>query len=79
MSNLWHEMPWRGRVAVIVLLLAFLAAPEFADRYVLSVLTLIFYFAYVGQAWNLMLGFAGLLSIGHALFVGLGALSLIHI
>jgi branched-chain amino acid transport system permease protein len=27
----------------------------------------------MAQAWNLMLGFAGLLSIGHALFVGLGA------
>jgi branched-chain amino acid transport system permease protein len=39
---------------------------------VLSVLTLIFYFAYVGQAWNLMMGYAGQLSLGHALYVGLG-------
>ena len=36
-----------------------LAAPLVADRYLLSVLILIFYFAYVGQAWNLMMGFAG--------------------
>jgi branched-chain amino acid transport system permease protein len=36
------------------------------------VLTLIFYFAYVGQAWNLMMGYAGQLSLGHALYVGLG-------
>ena len=40
----------------------------------LSVLILILYFAYVGQAWNLMMGFAGQLSLGHALYVGLGAL-----
>ena len=44
-----------------------------ADRYVLSVLILIFYFAYLGQAWNLMMGLAGQLSLGHALYVALGA------
>jgi branched-chain amino acid transport system permease protein len=37
------------------------------------VLILIFYFAYTGQAWNIMMGFAGQLSLGHALYVGLGA------
>jgi len=50
-----------------------LAAPLVADRYVLSVLILIFYFAYLGQAWNIMMGFAGQLSLGHSLYVGLGA------
>jgi branched-chain amino acid transport system permease protein len=55
------------------LLVALVAAPLVADRYLLSVLTLILYFAYVGQAWNLMMGFAGQLSLGHALYVGLGA------
>lgn len=56
------------------LLLAFLiAAPAFLDRYLLSVLIVSLYFAYVGQAWNLLMGYAGLLSLGHALYVGLGA------
>src|SRR6185295_11880169 len=32
---------------------------------------LILYFAYVGQAWNIMMGFTGQLSIGHSLYVGL--------
>lgn len=50
-----------------------LAAPMIADRYVLSVLTTVLWFAYVGQAWNVMMGFSGLLSLGHALYVGLGA------
>ena len=35
--------------------------------------TLILYFAYTGQAWNVMMGFTGQLSLGHALYVGLGA------
>jgi branched-chain amino acid transport system permease protein len=37
---------------------------------VLSVATLILFFAYTGQAWNVMMGFAGQLSLGHSLYVG---------
>ena len=47
--------------------------PLLASDYLLTVLILILYFAYVGQAWNIMMGFAGQLSLGHALYVGLGA------
>ena len=55
------------------LLAALLAAPCLANDYLLTVLILILYFAYTGQAWNIMMGFAGQLSLGHALYVGLGA------
>jgi len=48
------------------------ALPAFAGNYALSVATLILYFAYTGQAWNVMMGFAGQLSLGHALYVGVG-------
>ena len=58
-----------------MLLVGFLVAPLFAGDYVLTVLILILYFAYTGQAWNIMMGFAGQLSLGHALYVGLGAYS----
>jgi branched-chain amino acid transport system permease protein len=44
-----------------------------ASAYALSVATLILYLAYTGQAWNVMMGFAGQLSLGHSLFVGVGA------
>src|SRR6202008_698300 len=71
--ELWRGVGARERALLIGLLLALIAAPLVADRYLLSVLTLILYFAYVGQAWNLMMGFAGQLSLGHALYVGLGA------
>src|SRR5262249_22948231 len=52
---------------------AFLVAPLIANDYVLTILILSLYFAYTGQAWNIMFGFAGQLSLGHALFVGLGS------
>lgn len=55
-------------LAVLAVLLA--AYPAFAGPYALSVATLILYFAYTGQAWNVMMGFAGQLSLGHALYVG---------
>ncbi|MGA9037228.1 MAG: branched-chain amino acid ABC transporter permease [Pseudolabrys sp.] len=63
----------RTLIALSVLLVLFLAAPLAASDYLLTVLTLILYFAYTGQAWNIMMGFAGQLSLGHALYVGLGA------
>jgi len=73
MKRLWEETPPHGRVLIAVLLAVLAAAPAFADRYVLTVLVLVLYFAYLGQAWNLLMGFAGQLSLGHALYLGLGA------
>ena len=55
------------------LLAVLLAAPWVANDYLLTVLIVILYLAYTGQAWNIMMGFAGQLSLGHALYVGLGA------
>lgn len=55
------------------LLAILLLLPLVADRYVVSVLVLVFASAYLGQAWNIMMGFAGQLSLGHALYVGLAA------
>ena len=63
----------RAMILAGLLLAALLVLPFFADSYVLSVLTTVLWFAYVGQAWNVMMGFSGLLSLGHALYVGLGA------
>jgi branched-chain amino acid transport system permease protein len=73
MRRLWLDTQPRGRVLIAALVVALAALPALADRYVLSVLILVLYFAYVGQAWNLMMGFAGQLSLGHALYVGIGA------
>jgi branched-chain amino acid transport system permease protein len=72
MIDIWRSVPARGRIAIVLVVAVLLGLPVMADRYVLSVLTLIFYFAYVGQAWNLMMGYAGQLSLGHALYVGVG-------
>jgi branched-chain amino acid transport system permease protein len=72
-NEIWFRTPRHGRVLGLLLLFGFVVAPVMADRYLLSVLILVFYFAYLGQAWNLLMGFAGQLSLGHALYLGLGA------
>lgn len=66
-------VPPRGLAMLAVLLALLLVFPFFASGYLLAVGFLILYFAFVGQAWNLMMGFAGQLSLGHSLYVGLGA------
>lgn len=73
MNRLVEGLPARALALLAVSAAALLAAPAIVNDYVLSVLIIVLYFAYVGQAWNLMIGFAGQLSLGHALFVGIGA------
>ena len=63
----------RASVSLAILAALLVALPAFVGSYALSVATLILYFAYTGQAWNVMMGFAGQLSLGHALYVGVGA------
>ena len=69
------RVPGGGRTAFALALLAavLLAVPFFVGNYVLSVLVVFLFAAYLGQCWNIMMGFAGLLSLGHALYAGLGA------
>jgi branched-chain amino acid transport system permease protein len=55
-------------------LLAFLIAlPAFAGRGFIQELVFVFYMLALAQYWNLLAGYAGLVSIGQQAFVGLGA------
>ena len=63
----------RARLLLGALAAGLIALPQFSGSYLLSLATLALYFAFTGQAWNVMMGFAGQLSLGHSLFVGLGA------
>ncbi len=72
LARLTAGVPPRALWGLGLLLAALLVAPALLGKYGLSVLILMLYFAYVGQAWNIMMGFAGQLSLGHALYAGLG-------
>jgi branched-chain amino acid transport system permease protein len=73
LARLIDGVPARILILLGLLVAALLFAPLIAGDYLLTVLILILYFAYIGQAWNIMMGFAGQLSLGHALYIGLGA------
>jgi branched-chain amino acid transport system permease protein len=72
-SALIDGIPRRGLILLGLVLAALILAPLVASDYLLTVLIVVLYFAYTGQAWNIMMGFAGQLSLGHTLYVGLGA------
>lgn len=73
MVGLLEGVPKRALVLLGLLLVAMVMAPFLVNDYLLSVLILGLYFAYTGQAWNVMMGFCGQLSLGHSLYVGLAA------
>ncbi|HVB47168.1 MAG TPA: branched-chain amino acid ABC transporter permease [Burkholderiales bacterium] len=62
-----------GRALLALMAAALLVLPYVLNSYLLTLAILILYLAYTGQAWNVMMGFCGQLSLGHALYVGLGA------
>jgi len=47
--------------------------PLFLDNYALGIFIMIFFWAYVGQSWNVLTGYTGHISLGHALYLGIGA------
>ena len=63
----------RQLIAAAIFLAVLAVLPLFAGGFYLTVLAQVFLSAFVGMAWNLMMGFAGQLSLGHALYFGSGA------
>jgi branched-chain amino acid transport system permease protein len=62
-------MRWVAAAALVVLL----ALPAVLSSYAVTVFIFIFFYAFLGQAWNIVGGYAGQLSAGHAAFLGVGA------
>lgn len=67
------RLPWSrdyGTVALVTVVL--FIAPLFMSRFVISLAVLVLFWAHLGNAWNLMAGYAGQFSFGHAVFYGIG-------
>ncbi|MFI4986962.1 MAG: ATP-binding cassette domain-containing protein [Alphaproteobacteria bacterium] len=68
--------PWSSglglAVPAVAYLLFLLALSQISDLYLSRLAALIAFWAAVGMSWNLIGGYAGQLSLGHAAFVGLG-------
>ena len=60
--------------AIAVLALAYAVGSAYVtDQYYQLMLTLVLIWAVMGLSWNILSGYAGLISFGHAAFFGLGA------
>lgn len=67
----------RVRLAVVAAAIAALAAlPLWGDEGTRSTLIIFAYYAALAQMWNLLAGYAGLVTFGQQLFVGLGGYAL---
>src|SRR5262245_40425909 len=58
-----------GGIALVLLLVV----PPLLPKYFLEVLISVLFWAYLGSAWNLLGGYGGQFSFGHAAFFGIGA------
>src|SRR5262245_65842217 len=66
----WRRLDVMALIALAVLLLML---PGVADNYVLYVMTRLFIYVLVALGLNLLTGYAGLVSLGHAAFFAIGA------
>jgi branched-chain amino acid transport system permease protein len=65
------------RIALLVLVVLVLGAVSiFGDQYTKLVLMLAFLYMALGQFWNLLGGYSGLISLGQQIFIGLGGYTL---
>src|SRR4030067_3330686 len=59
---------------MLVLLAILIVIPLITqNNYILHVVIQMLFFGYLGQSWNIMCGYTGQLSFGHAAFFGIGA------
>ncbi len=67
---------WSSRIGTTIVVIAFVAlaaAPWWAERADLRLLAEIYAYVALASLWNLLAGYAGLVSVGQQAYVGLGA------
>jgi branched-chain amino acid transport system permease protein len=70
----WFEIKNKDVIAALILIGVVLIAPHIiSDRFYLNLMFLVFLFAGLSSAWNLLGGYAGQFSLGHTAFFGIGA------
>jgi branched-chain amino acid transport system permease protein len=63
-------------LASVAIMLVLLTLPLWASNYIILLLFLSMLYMSFGQMWNLLAGYAGLVSLGQQIFIGLGGYSL---
>ena len=74
LKSLDHDLKWRWSGLVLLALIALpFVANSFGEAFYIALATRILIFALAATSLNLILGFGGMVSFGHAAFLGVGA------
>ena len=72
--QVWYRLPRRARMAILAIALVLLAfAPVVLPAYRATFILLTFMYVTLASSWNIVSGYTGYVSFGHAAFFGLGA------
>lgn len=64
----------KGRYPLLALIAVAIALPLFVEHaFFIHILTMIFFYTFIAEAWNIIGGYCGQFSLGHAAYFGLGA------
>lgn len=64
---------WLGWAVVVIILVALVTGPGYLSLYTLSLGFTLFDFMILALSWNLLGGYGGQFSLGHAIFIGAGS------
>lgn len=71
--NREHWLSWQNGILTVCAIVLLVAPFLYANTVFLNLMILIFLYAGLAQAWNILGGFAGQISLGNAMFFGIGA------
>jgi branched-chain amino acid transport system permease protein len=78
LKSLDHDLRWRWSGLVLLALMALpFVANVFGEAFYIALATRILIFALAATSLNLILGFGGMVSFGHAAFLGVGAYTVV--
>ncbi|MBR7075808.1 MAG: hypothetical protein IKI32_02690, partial [Lachnospiraceae bacterium] len=71
-----EAMPKVRWISLVVAVVVLVSLPFWGGDYIVNIFTLILMYMAIGEMWNLLAGYAGLVSLGAQAFIGLGGYSL---
>lgn len=74
MKNIFKRKDY---LAIIIIFLVFMLGLFIQDGYMMDVFITVLYFTAIASAWNIMCGYTGNLSLGHACFMGVAQYTMV--
>lgn len=73
-SSVWNQARGKGKYRIYGLMILLCLLPLFiSTSYYTHILIMLFFYAFLAAAWNIIGGYGGQLSLGHSVFYGVGA------